>query len=94
MLKPEGDEERNVNHMFCNVNKSWFKAIKQTAAGNQSGRVAGKVPNISTRSERHFQGFFFLFFTACGNFLVPLKEGLDSPPPNQKKKKKSSPVLA
>lgn len=78
MLKPEGDEERNVNHMFCNVNKSRFKAKKQTAAGNPSGRVAGKLPNISTRSERHFQLFFVFFFTACGNFLVPLKEGLES----------------
>lgn len=73
MLKPEGDEERNVNHMFCIVNKSRFKAIKQTAAGNQSGRVAGKLPNISTRSERHFQGFFFFSLLHVEIFWCPSK---------------------
>lgn len=74
MLKPEGDEERNVNHMFCNVNKSRFKAKKQTAAGNPSGRVAGKLPNISTRSERHFQLFFVFFLLHVEIFWCPSKK--------------------
>lgn len=91
MLKPEGDEERNVNHMFCNVNKSWFKAIKQTAAGNQSGRVAGKVPNISTRSERHFQGFFFSFLYCMWKFFGAPQRGFRQPPPQPKKEKKNPP---